>query len=108
MAEYGLSKLDGLVVEGNSSYHARGFNYYLLPEIESHEATSGLANLYVMLPYAQAIQTSELENVTVDSLLSTSSSAYNKAPVTTWPPPTRRRATRKALRSGSGSHQDRK
>ena len=79
MAEYGLSKLDGLVVEGNSSYHARGFNYYLLPEIESHEATSGLANLYVMLPYAQAIQTSELENVTVDSLLTTSSSAYNKA-----------------------------
>ena len=61
------------------SYHARGFNYYLLPEIESHEATSGLSNLYVMLPYAQAIQTSEMENVTVDSLLTTSSSAYNKA-----------------------------
>ena len=79
MAEYGLSKLDGLVVEGDSSYHARGFNYYLLPEIDSHEATSGLANLYVMLPYAQAIQTSEVENVTVDSLLTTSASAYNKA-----------------------------
>ena len=79
MAEYGLSRLDGLVVEGDSSYHARGFNYYLLPEIESHEATSGLSNLYVMLPYAQAIQTSEMENVTVDSLLTTSSSAYNKA-----------------------------
>ena len=79
MADYGLITLDGLVVEGNSSYHARGYNYYLLPQIQSHEATSGLSNLYVMLPYAQAIQTSELENVTVDSLLITSSSAYNKA-----------------------------
>ena len=79
LAEYGLSALPGLVVEGDSSYHARGFNYYLLPEIESHESTSGLANLYVMLPYAQAIQTTEMENVTVDGLLSTSSSAYNKA-----------------------------
>lgn len=79
MADYGLTTLDGLVVEGNSSYHARGYNYYLLPQIQSHEATSGLSNLYVMLPYAQAIQTSELENVTVDSLLITSSSAYNKA-----------------------------
>lgn len=79
MAEFGMERQQGLVVEGNSSYHARGYNYYLLPKVQSHESTSGLDDLYVMLPYAQAIQFSELENVTQEELLRTSSSAYNKA-----------------------------
>lgn len=78
LAEYGLSAMPGLLVEGNSQYHARGYNYYLLPDVQTHEATSGLSDLYVMLPYAQAIQVTEQEDVTVDSLLKTSSSAYNK------------------------------
>lgn len=79
LAEYGLSAMPGLLVEGDSQYHARGYNYYLLPNVESHEATSGLSGLYVMTPYAQAIQVTEQEGITVDSLLTTSSSAYNKA-----------------------------
>ncbi len=79
LAEYGLSPMEGLVVEGDASHHARGYNYYLLPDVQYHEATSGLDDLYVLLPYAQAIQTTEVENVTVDSLLKTSSSAYVKS-----------------------------
>ena len=79
LAEYGLSAMQGIVIEGDAQYHARGYNYYLLPKIQTHEATSGLSNMYVLLPYAQAIQTTTQDGITVQSLLKTSSSAYNKA-----------------------------
>lgn len=79
MADYGLSRLPGMVVEGDSNYHYRGYNYYLLPEVNSHEATAAVQNLYVMLPMAEALKTEVVEGVTTQALLTTSASAYNKA-----------------------------
>lgn len=79
MADYGLSRLPGMVVEGDANYHYRGYNYYLLPDIASHEATAGVQNLYVMLPMAQAIQTEATDGVASEALLTTSAAAYNKA-----------------------------
>ena len=78
LAEYGLARTPGLVVEGDANHHARGYDYYLLPDVGYHEATQAVQDLYVLLPMAQAIEVSETENVSVSKLLNTSGSAYNK------------------------------
>lgn len=78
LAEYGLSRAEGLVVEGDANHHARGYDYYLLPEVGYHDATQAVRNLYVMLPMAQAIETQEIADVSVSELLTTSGAAYNK------------------------------
>ena len=81
LAEYGLSSVEGLVIEGDANYHQRGYDYYLLPTVNTHEATSGLGQgLYVLAPWAQGLQTAEElpEGVSVNPLLTTSNQAYSK------------------------------
>ena len=81
MAGYGAQKVDGVVLEGDSSYCYRASNY-LLPEIESHTITSPLASgsRYVLMPQSQGIK--ELDGhrstITITKLLTTSDSAYSK------------------------------
>ncbi len=82
MAEYGVTASEGIVLEGNSSYYAWGYPYYLLPEISSHTVTDPLIddNYYVLLPLAQDLTVSDElpDSVSVTELLTTTSSAYSK------------------------------
>lgn len=79
LAEYGLARTPGLVVEGDSGHYARGYDYYLLPDVAYHDATQAVQELYVLLPMAQAIEVTDAEGVSVTKLLNTSNAAYNKA-----------------------------
>lgn len=80
LAEYGMSPMEGLVVEGDAGHHAQGYAYWLVPDVQTHSATSQMNSSLVLMPFAQAIQMeSDLTDITLTPLLTTSSSAYNKA-----------------------------
>ena len=84
LAEFGLSRTEGLVVEGDSSHVLNSYPpYYLLPDYAS-AAESGILdgvdkNRKVLLQMAQGITLTETENVIAEALLTTSDSAYSKA-----------------------------
>jgi ABC-2 type transport system permease protein len=82
MAGYGVKKVDGVVLEGDTSYCYKASNY-LLPEMDgSHAITSPLVsgNRFVLMPQAQGI--AELDNhrdsISITKLLTTSDSSYSK------------------------------
>lgn len=83
LAEFGLSRTEGLVVEGDSSHVLNSYPpYYLLPDYAS-AAESGILdgvdkNRKVLLQMAQGITLTETENVISEALLTTSDSAYSK------------------------------
>lgn len=80
LAEYGMSPMEGLVVEGDAGHHAQGYAYWLVPDVQTHSATSQMDGSLVLMPFAQAIQMeSDLTDIALTPLLTTSSSAYNKA-----------------------------
>ncbi|HPF87210.1 MAG TPA: Gldg family protein, partial [Candidatus Limiplasma sp.] len=82
MAEYGVTAVDGIVLEGDSNYYAWSAPHYLLPEIESHDITDPLidGNYYVLLPIAQGLTVADelRDNVSVTKLLTTSDSSFSK------------------------------
>ena len=82
MAEFGLSRVEGLVVEGDANHSLYGYNYYLLPDyatVSESTALGGLdTNNYILMQMAQGIQITENDAVTAEPLLVTSSSAYSK------------------------------
>ena len=84
LANYGVERTDGIVIEGDSQHYAQ-MPYYLVPTVNSTDAISDFASkgYYVLMPYAQGIkQTDNLrDTVTVNSLLTTSDSAYSKVDV---------------------------
>ena len=84
LANYGVERTDGIVIEGDSQHYAQ-MPYYLVPMVNSTDAISDFASkgYYVLMPYAQGIkQTDNLrDTVTVNSLLTTSDSAYSKVDV---------------------------
>lgn len=85
LAHYGLSRVDGIVLEGNPNNYYPSMPYYLIPDLDSHTITSPLksANRFVILPSAQGIQISDAprDGVTVSQLIGTSDSAYSKVNV---------------------------
>lgn len=83
MDSYGLEAVDGLVVEGDSSYALSGYPYYLLPSIGSSDITADLSggNTYVLFPLAHGIREIDeyRSSLEIEPLLTTSSDAYVKA-----------------------------
>lgn len=83
MAEFGLTRAEGLVVEGDSGHFMNGYPYYLLPDYTSPTETTALEGVdtsrHVLLQMAQGITLTETENVTAEALLTTSDAAYSKA-----------------------------
>ena len=83
MDSYGVAAETGMLLEGDANYSVFGYNYYLLPEIESHTITSPLTSsgYYILVPMAQGLYEtgSQPDSVTISPLLTTSSSAYIKA-----------------------------
>ena len=82
MAEFGLSREQGLVIEGDTDHALYNYPYYLLPDYASTVESTALdgvsKNTHVLLQMAQGISIEETEDVTAESLLTTSDSAYSK------------------------------
>ena len=75
LAEFGLSRENGIVVEGDSSHALYGYPYSLFPDYASTSETTALdgvnQNTRVMLSVAQGISITETDDVTAEALLNT-------------------------------------
>ena len=82
MAEFGLTRTPGLVVEGDSGHYLNGYPYYLLPDYASAVESGVLDNVDknrgVLLQMAQGIALTETEDVISEALLTTSAESYSK------------------------------
>lgn len=87
LENYGVERVDGIVIEGDAQHYAIQMPYYLLPDVSSAEAVSDFSSqgYFVLAPYAQGIR--QLDNVrdtlTIESLLTTSDDAYSKTDLNT-------------------------
>jgi ABC-2 type transport system permease protein len=83
MEYYGVSAVNGVVVEGSQDNYVYSRPYYLLPNLGDHDITEPLTeNGYsVLLPIAQGLKvgSSLRDGLSVTELLTTSDSAYSKA-----------------------------
>ena len=83
LAEFGLSRTEGLVMEGDSDHSMNGYPYYLLPEYASALESGVLDGINtsrrVLLQMAQGITLTETDGVTTEALLTTTDKAYSKA-----------------------------
>ena len=80
LENYGVTAVDGLVVEGDSSHYAFGYPVVLLPDMADSEITQSLTaeNYYAIIPIAQGMTISDsASNVT--ALLTTSDTSFSKA-----------------------------
>lgn len=78
MADYGLSPIDGIIYEGNTSYY-KDNAYYLKPQVSSeHSATKYAASYPAYMPRSHGISIADdTGSATVTPLMTTSSSAYS-------------------------------
>ena len=82
LAQFGMSRELGLVVEGDAGHALYGYPYSLFPDyttpVESTALNGMNRSTHVMLAAAQGIVLTETENVTSEALLTTSDEAYSK------------------------------
>lgn len=85
LENYGVKRVDGIVIEGDAQHYAMQMPYYLLPDVNSTDVTSDFASsgYYVLAPYAQGIQKLDdvRDTVTIESILTTSDNAYSKTDI---------------------------
>ncbi len=84
LAQFGLARAEGMVVEGDSSkalydsaFAAAGYG----TPTESTALNGVNTNTHVMLSVAQGITITETEDVTAEPLLNSSSAAYSQADI---------------------------
>ena len=82
LENYGVKCAEGIVFEGDNQHYGMQMPYYLVPTVNSTDASSEAASAgsYVLAPYAQGIQKTDdvRDTVTIDSILTTSDKAYSK------------------------------
>lgn len=82
LENYGVKRAEGLVFEGDAQHYAMQMPYYLVPSVESTEASSEAAtsDYLTLAPFAQGIQRLDdmRDTVKIESILTTSDSAYSK------------------------------
>ena len=85
LAQFGLARAEGMVVEGDSSKALYNSAWSLLPDYGTPTECTALngvnTNTHVMLSVAQGITVTETEDVTAEPLLNSSASAYAKADI---------------------------
>ena len=85
LAQFGLSRVSGIVVEGDADHALYGYPYSLFPDYGTTEESTALDGVNpstrVMLSVAQGIAITETEGVTAEALLNTSTQAYSKQDV---------------------------
>jgi len=81
MKYYGVNKVEGVVIEGNSNYYAYGYPYVLLPDINSSSeitATQVQNNDYIVMAVSAGFTLDDATDYTVESLLDTTDSSFIK------------------------------
>ena len=85
LAQFGLARAEGMVVEGDSGKALYNSAWSLLPDYGTPTESTALngvnTNTHVMLSVAQGITVTETEDVTAEPLLNSSSSAYAKVDI---------------------------
>lgn len=83
LAQFGLSRVDGIIAEGQADHALYGYPCSLLPDYASAMETTALDGLDtsrpVLLELAQGIRLDPREDVISEALLLTSDAAYSKA-----------------------------
>ena len=83
MAQFGLAREPGLVVEGDAGHALYGYPYSLFPDYGTTEESTVLNGVnkgsHVMLSVAQGITVTETDGVAAEPLLNTSEDSYSKA-----------------------------
>ena len=83
MAQFGLAREPGLVVEGDAGHALYGYPYSLFPDYGTTEESTALNGVnkgsHVMLSVAQSITVTETDGVAAEPLLNTSEDSYSKA-----------------------------
>ena len=75
---YEVSLVDGMIVEGNSGMYYSN-PYYIFPQINSDEITTGIINAAVFTPYAQGLSyNNDSESIGYTSLLESSADSYSR------------------------------
>lgn len=79
---YGVSVADGMVLEGEADRYYQN-PFYLLPNVEYDEVTSGIADSFVFVPYAQGLRLPDETdgNLMYTPLLTTSEAAYARTDI---------------------------
>lgn len=78
---YGISLTEGYVLEGDSRHYMMRTPYQLVPDVEYHEITDGVADKrYALMPYATGIMIRDdiRSTISVNPILTTTSKAYAK------------------------------
>lgn len=82
LENYGVERVNGIVFEGDNQHYAMQMPYYLVPTVNSTDASTDAASAgyYVLAPYAQGIKKLDdvRDSVKIDSILTTSGQAYSK------------------------------
>ncbi|MEG2174191.1 MAG: GldG family protein, partial [Oscillospiraceae bacterium] len=82
MAEYGVGRADGVVLEGDANFCVQGYANYLLPTLADHEITAPLqeGKYAVLMPTAQGIVhlPTPRDTVQISDLLTSSPKSYAK------------------------------
>ena len=82
LENYGVQRTEGVVFEEDNQHYAMQMPYYLVPTINSTDASSETASAgyYVLAPYAQGIKQLDdvRDTVKIESILTTSDQAYSK------------------------------
>jgi len=79
MADFGITKNSGIVMENDLNYVYGNTAYYLLPEVLSNKYTSGINNGYVFAPYACGLTIDEEnENYSFVTILESTAEAVSK------------------------------
>lgn len=86
LSNYGVSANNAIVIEGSTDNMYQNTPFYVLPNIEEHTITENInkEEQTVFFPYAQGFDVldTKRESVTVEPLLTTSSSSYAKKELT--------------------------
>ena len=77
---YGVSVLNGVIMEGDSDYYYGQIPYLLFPKVDYDEMTENITESMVFAPYAPGLLYDEsVQGISYIPLLETSETAYNKA-----------------------------
>ncbi len=83
MAQFGLAREPGLVVEGDADHALYGYPYSLFPDYGTTDESTALDGVnqstHVMFSVAQGITITETDDVTAEFLLNTSEDSYSKS-----------------------------
>lgn len=82
---YGVSMVDGMIVEGDKNYYYTQSPYYLIPYIYQDDATERILELHVFAPFSRGLSYDEeaQKDIYYTPLLETSKSSFSKTDVTT-------------------------